>query len=602
MFVLIVVEMGLHDRVYRCLKRSPVVKRRWRSVRKASKRCSQRLQWCALRVMSGLRAGSMLLCVMFKWLLTLIKAPWVIACWYGRLGVERLCSFATTSSRDAVTAPTAAAVAEVPEAVRQPPPVQQQQQVQLQTQPAGNSKAGRKRLRKHLQAAAGHMAAPAELAHGGNSSRSCSVQDQDSTEPTSATAALAAVNTVAARPLAHAATALAGTAAAAGPTGQAVNPAGPASPGGGQRLVAAVALADSAAALADTSSQLQDQQHKQEVSNRGRHSTSKKLGKRTPLRNAEERLAGSTGRVLDVPAAVLAAAEAARVAATASDIPEGNSVQHSNSSERSSSCGGAETPDNPARSFMSPDDILLSNNSSSKAGTAAVLALPQAAAAPAAAAAAATGNCATASSSMPADGTGSMQLTTTTSSSSIAASAAVHANPTNQRPSTDLLAPYQPLLAAAYSPAAAATAYSPGAAAAAAPVLQARITPLDSTAAALPEAWHAVAAAVTAAAVSPWRTGMPGDAASSSAGAEVCGAAAGAACAVSAINSSQQCIDAAKNLCAVCRVGLRDVGLVHGDEMCLCVCKGCAGTYGCLKSNSVMRLATATVETSSDYC
>jgi hypothetical protein len=62
----------------------------------------------------------------------------------------------------------------------------------------------------------------------------------------------------------------------------------------------------------------------------------------------------------------------------------------------------------------------------------------------------------------------------------------------------------------------------------------------------------------------------------------VCGAVnADVACAVSGSNDSQQCIEAMSNLCVVCSVGLRDVGLVHGDEMCLCLCKGCAAAYGC---------------------
>jgi hypothetical protein len=83
---------------------------------------------------------------------------------------------------------------------------------------------------------------------------------------------------------------------------------------------------------------------------------------------------------------------------------------------------------------------------------------------------------------------------------------------------------------------------------------------------------------------------LPGGTASSSAlhGAEVCGSAADAACAVSASNgsaASRRCIealgDSPHRLCAVCRVGVREVGLVHGDEMCLCLCKGCAAGYGC---------------------
>jgi hypothetical protein len=40
-------------------------------------------------------------------------------------------------------------------------------------------------------------------------------------------------------------------------------------------------------------------------------------------------------------------------------------------------------------------------------------------------------------------------------------------------------------------------------------------------------------------------------------------------------------VSAKGDLCVVCGVGVRGVGLVHGDEMCLCLCKGCAAAYGC---------------------
>jgi hypothetical protein len=91
---------------------------------------------------------------------------------------------------------------------------------------------------------------------------------------------------------------------------------------------------------------------------------------------------------------------------------------------------------------------------------------------------------------------------------------------------------------------------------------------------------------VTAAAASSWRMGVPGDTQSSSAGAtaeaaEACGAAADAIVAVSISNGSRQCIEGLNDLCVVCRVGGRGVGLVHGDEMCLCICRGCAAAYGC---------------------
>jgi hypothetical protein len=82
---------------------------------------------------------------------------------------------------------------------------------------------------------------------------------------------------------------------------------------------------------------------------------------------------------------------------------------------------------------------------------------------------------------------------------------------------------------------------------------------------------------VTGAASSPWQLGVHGDSAS----AEVYGAAVDAVRDVSESNGSQQCSEARSSLCVVCRVGLRDVGLVHGDEMCLCLCKGCAAAYGC---------------------
>jgi hypothetical protein len=89
---------------------------------------------------------------------------------------------------------------------------------------------------------------------------------------------------------------------------------------------------------------------------------------------------------------------------------------------------------------------------------------------------------------------------------------------------------------------------------------------------------------VTAAAASSGCTGVPGNKASSGAAAEaaeLCSAAADAVCAVKASNGSRQCIEMMGDLCVVCRVGLRGVGLVHGDEMCLCLCKGCAAAYGC---------------------
>jgi hypothetical protein len=74
--------------------------------------------------------------------------------------------------------------------------------------------------------------------------------------------------------------------------------------------------------------------------------------------------------------------------------------------------------------------------------------------------------------------------------------------------------------------------------------------------------------------------GLHDDAASSSAG-PAAAAAAAAVGALSASSSSWQCTEAMSDLCAGCRVGLKEVGLVHGDEMCLCLCKGCAVAYGC---------------------
>jgi hypothetical protein len=40
--------------------------------------------------------------------------------------------------------------------------------------------------------------------------------------------------------------------------------------------------------------------------------------------------------------------------------------------------------------------------------------------------------------------------------------------------------------------------------------------------------------------------------------------------------SSRSMFEAADERCVVCRVAARTVGLVHGDEMCLCLCSGCA--------------------------
>jgi hypothetical protein len=36
----------------------------------------------------------------------------------------------------------------------------------------------------------------------------------------------------------------------------------------------------------------------------------------------------------------------------------------------------------------------------------------------------------------------------------------------------------------------------------------------------------------------------------------------------------------AEVLCVVCWEGVREVGLLHGDLMHLCMCKGCAVAYG----------------------
>jgi hypothetical protein len=38
--------------------------------------------------------------------------------------------------------------------------------------------------------------------------------------------------------------------------------------------------------------------------------------------------------------------------------------------------------------------------------------------------------------------------------------------------------------------------------------------------------------------------------------------------------------EGAEVLCVVCWEGVREVGLLHGDLMHLCLCRGCAGAYG----------------------
>jgi hypothetical protein len=46
--------------------------------------------------------------------------------------------------------------------------------------------------------------------------------------------------------------------------------------------------------------------------------------------------------------------------------------------------------------------------------------------------------------------------------------------------------------------------------------------------------------------------------------------------------TSSSFYDSADDVCVVCKAADRKVGLVHGDEMCLCLCKRCAscGLYG----------------------
>jgi hypothetical protein len=119
----------------------------------------------------------------------------------------------------------------------------------------------------------------------------------------------------------------------------------------------------------------------------------------------------------------------------------------------------------------------------------------------------------------------------------------------------DLSAPYQPLLAASYQ-VLQTTAQHPSAAAAAAPAATALPSSAQSTTPRSAATQHLPLRASLDSAAPPGR----GDKA----------------------KHSSSMFESADARCVVCRVAARKVGLVHGDEMCLCLCSGCAacGAYG----------------------